>query len=72
MLSRSETNSIARLSPLDALSSLSTNIYIPTDPRLASVALGLLRELVLTVPVYALACNMQIDAAEFARDSIVE
>lgn len=72
VLSRSETNSIARLSPLDALISLSTNIYIPTDPSLASVALGLLQELVLTVPVYALACNMQIDAAEFARDSIVE
>lgn len=72
VLSRSETNSITRLSHSEALISLSTNIYIPSDPALASAALRLIRELVLTVPVYALACNKQIDAAKFAHDAIVE
>lgn len=71
LLSRSETNSITRMTASEALAGLLPNVYIPNEPLPAAQALKLMQKLISTVPVYSLRCNMQPDAAVFSKDNIV-
>ncbi len=63
VLEQSETNSVRRLDPLDALTHLLPNILAPKwEPTLYNKALDRLDEIIPEIPIYLLRCRPDIDA----------
>ena len=69
-ISRASDNRIVRLQPSDAVKPFYEAVTSPLNPRMLSVSLTAMDSILKKVPAYALACNMNSDAAVTARDFI--
>lgn len=69
-LHRSETNSVKRLSPPQAVNLLLEQTINPADRELAEKMLDLVDRLLRDVPVFSLGCNMDDEAATVAYTEI--
>lgn len=67
---RSETNHIEKINKEDALARLLEQTYRSTDPKRVVKTLEMLNEIVKRVPVYALYCNMEEEAALAAYETL--
>lgn len=65
---RSETNSIERLAPMQAIPRLFKQTVRPADETLMNLLLDIVQQLVQQVPLYLLRCNMEPDAAHMAYE----
>ena len=69
-LERAQSNSIERISFLQALPGLVQLRFRPADKELLERTLGLISELGKRVPLYRLGCNMDPEAARVAYDAL--
>ena len=69
-LNRAENNSIARMSPSDAVSRVFDQLLMPTDIESFDKLSALLDKMLSAVPCYLLGCNMDIDAAIVAYNGM--
>ncbi len=66
LCSRKDENELVRLKPIEAMTELSTNIYIPREAELAARALQLIKKLAGAVPIYRHSFTKEPAAADFA------
>ena len=71
-LEQADENSIASVSPGEALVLLLQQTYRPADPAALSQTLSLADNLSRLVKMYRLRCNMQISAAELSWNTVKE
>lgn len=71
ILKQSETNSIVRLEKSDAVNHLMRQVYMPHNPISLSKTLSLLGDLIETVPVYMLECDISNQAFKTAYDAMI-
>lgn len=71
LLSRGEENSISRISPSEHFNEIIRQIYIPFDSEARLKTLELLDIIAKQVDFYNLYCNMSLDAARTAFDTMV-
>lgn len=69
-LHRSETNSVKRIPPFQAVSLLIEQTIKPADKALAEAMLDNVDALLRAIPVFSLGCNMEDDAAIVAYNEI--
>lgn len=69
-LKRSETNTISRITPQEAVRPLFDGIIPPLTPAMLSKALNTMDRILSAVPAYLLSCNMNSDAAKVAYEGI--
>ena len=69
---RSETNSIERLAPMQAIPLLYRQTVHPRNEELTNLLLDTLQQLVKQVPLYLLRCNREPEAARLAYDTMKE
>ncbi len=69
-LHRSETNTVKKLNPAQAVGLLLEQTINPVDKSRAEKMLELADLLLRTVPVFSLGCNMENEAAEIAYNNI--
>lgn len=67
---RSETNHIETMDKADALARLLEQTYRSTDTKRVLKTLEMLNEIVKRVPVFALYCNMEEEAALTAYETL--
>ena len=70
MLSRSEKNNIRRLSPQEALFLVLREVKRPVFEDKLEKTLNYVSELLTTVPVYLLGCNISHEAAQLVKDTV--
>ncbi len=69
-LQRSETNRIISVSPAEIIEEAFIQFYIPKDKEAAEITFNLIEKLLDSVPIYRLFCNMDIEAAEIAYNTM--
>ncbi len=69
-LERAKGNSMTKLSSADALKYFFEAIVTPLNPRMHLNCLDTIKTIFLNVPIYKLSCNMEPEAAFFARKYI--
>ena len=70
ILTRGEKNSIVRIDKSEAYSMLLQQVYRPQDPIQMAKTLKLVDKMAASVELYKLACNMDIEAAEVAYNTM--
>lgn len=65
-LSRSENNVLQTISPSHALMKLVSQCHRPSDPNKLINTFDLIDQILSTVPLYTIGCNMDISAAELS------
>lgn len=70
LLTRAETNHIEQISSKSAYPALLTQTYRPKDPEAMAKTLDLLGQLLKTVPIWKLGCNMESEAADVAYEKM--
>lgn len=71
-IERSETNETVPLSKEDAIEFLMKQIYMPMDPQMRIKTLELIYRIAEKVKFWKIKCNMELDAAEVAYNTIFE
>lgn len=71
-LSRGKTDSIHRVSPVEALPSLFHQVFLGDDTATALKTMELCDKLLRTVPLYALACTPTLNAARVACEAMTK
>ena len=66
LLERGAANTIAPATPAEAVGRIFHQILIPSDPTDQATAMAFMDRVLRTVPIYRLACNMDIEAAHVA------
>ena len=69
-LERAKENSMTKLSSAEALKCFFEAIVTPLNPRMHLNCLDTIKSIFLNVPIYKLSCNMEPEAAFFAREYI--
>ena len=69
-LERAKENSITPLSSSEALKYFFEAILTPLNPHMHLNCLDTIKSIFLNVPIYKLSCNMEPEAATFARENI--
>ena len=70
ILTRGEKNSIVRIGKAEAYAMLLQQVYRPQDPLQMAKTLKLVDRLAETTELYRMACNMDIEAAEVAYNTM--
>lgn len=70
ILERAEQNAIRPISKAEAYPMLLQQVYRPSDAAALAKTLTLLDRLALSVPLWRLGCNMNIEAAQVAYDAM--
>ena len=70
LLHQAETNSISKLTAVQALPGVMAQCYIPKKADNAVAALGLIDELLKSVPIYSLGCDISREAAELSYNTM--
>ena len=69
-ISRSDSNTIEKLSSQEALRLFFEAVLPPLNPRMHLAYLDTIKSIFMNVPIYSLGCNMLPDAAHVAREAI--
>ncbi len=69
-LVRSERNRIEKVSPLEMAEKFFAQCYIPKSKETAMLTIDIINNILTTVPLYKLYCNMETEAAEVAYNGM--
>lgn len=69
-IEQSDTNSCKKLSPQEALQGIFSQIFVPNDPVAVQKTLELLNRLLNHCSIWKIKCNMDIEAAQVAYNTI--
>ncbi len=72
VLSQAKENSIVRLSPNQAVTSVMNQCHIPKHIEGADKALTLVDKLLQSIPIYSLACDISLEAAKLSYCTMVK
>ena len=70
LLHQAEKNTISKLTAVQALPGVMAQCYIPKKADSAFAALGMIDELLKSVPIYSLGCNISREAAELSYNTM--
>ena len=70
VIKRTKTNSIRKLNKTEALSAIMKQVYIPRNENALNLTMGIIDDIITTVPFYELSCDISREAVKCSFESM--